>query len=108
MQKIRRSAIIIFGCVFVLSGCTMEKNGKDIKKSNEVSIYDTVYGYELFAAADNKEEAEELAKLYGIELREFSYGVATFHTKEDPREVIKRGKDRGWKELEINHSIELD
>lgn len=40
---------------------------------------------ELTALADNQEEAEEIAELYGIELSSYSYGVATYTTDKNPR-----------------------
>ncbi len=59
-------------------------------------------GEELFAMAETEEEALELAALYGIELVSFDYGVATFHTDEDPAEVVRRGAENDWPVLEVN------
>ena len=56
----------------------------------------------LIASADSREEAEELAELYGITLVDFSYGIASFYTEEDPYAVIQRGEKNGWKPLSIN------
>ncbi len=64
-------------------------------------------GNELFCLADSEEEAKKIAELYGIELVEFSNGVATFHTEEPLDEVIKRGQDNGWKLLEINSVVHM-
>ena len=72
-------------------------------KSGEMGApEDVVKGRELICLADSREEAEEIAKSYGIELVEFSYGVASFHTDEDLQDVITRGKGKGLKELSIN------
>jgi len=56
----------------------------------------------LMATVETKEKAEELAELYGITLVNYSYQIATFHTSEDPQEVIARGKANGWPELTLN------
>lgn len=65
-------------------------------------------GKELFCLADTEEEAKELAALYGITLVDFRYGVASFHTEEDPASVIARGKKNGWPSLSLNTVITLD
>ncbi len=72
------------------------------------SFRDFVEGKELLCLADSREEAESVAKLYGIELVEFSYGVASFHTTQDPPEVIRRGRENGWKPLDLNQIVYLD
>ena len=59
-------------------------------------------GRELFKRVKTLEEAEEIAELYGIELVDFSYGVATYHTEEDPGEVIARGEAEGWPKIALN------
>ncbi len=69
---------------------------------------ETVSGSELIMLAENREEAEEVAEMYGIELVDYSYGVASFHTEEDPSEVISRGRENGWPALELNSMVYLD
>ena len=71
-----------------------EKTGEEMKEDRK--------SVELIKLADSQEEAEKIAKTYGIELVEFSFGVAGFHTDEDPEEVISRGKENGWPELSRN------
>ena len=56
----------------------------------------------LLCRADDEEAARAIAALYEIEFVSFSYHIATFHTDEDPRDVIKRGKQNGWTELSVN------
>lgn len=58
---------------------------------------------QLVAAAQSQEEAQSIAELYGIRLVDWGYGVAKFYTDEDPREVIRRGQENGWPELDLNH-----
>lgn len=59
-------------------------------------------GEELLTLVKTEEEAKAIAEQYGIELVSFSYGVATFHTEEDPRDVIARGEKNGWPTLSLN------
>ena len=65
-------------------------------------------GAELLMLADTREEAEETATLYGIELVSYQYGVATFHTEENPQTVISRGIENGWPRLDLNTIMRLD
>lgn len=60
---------------------------------------------QLMALAKSEDEARQLAKLYGIELISYSYGVAVFHTEEDPDVVIRRGIENGWPELSRNDTV---
>jgi len=70
---------------------------------------DSVYAKaQLLCGTDTLEDAEELAELYGITLVGYKNGLARFHTEEDPRDVIRRGKDNGWPELVLNRVIHLD
>ncbi len=64
-------------------------------------------GAELLCLAETKEEAQKIADLYGIELVDFGYGVATFHTDRDPEGVIKEGLEKGYPELSINGTSKL-
>lgn len=57
----------------------------------------------LISRASSREEAQEVAQLYGITLLDFSHGAALYHTEEDPREVIRRGRENGWPELTLNY-----
>ena len=61
---------------------------------------------QLIAAAQTREEARAIADQYGITLVDWGYGVAKFHTDEDPREVIRRGQENGWPELSLNRTVQ--
>ncbi len=63
-------------------------------------------GAELIALAESEEEAREIAEQYGVELVGFSSGVAVFHTEEDPNSVIEKGRQNGWPELALNHTVQ--
>lgn len=56
----------------------------------------------LMAMVQSSEEAEALAKRYGITLIRCGSRVATFFA-EDPVEVIRRGREKGWPPLELNY-----
>lgn len=62
----------------------------------------------LFALAESEEEAKEIAESYGIELVEFNYGVASFYTDKDLRELIEWGKEQGLPLLEINYITQIN
>ena len=57
---------------------------------------------ELIALVENREEAEQLAADYGIELIKFAEGVATFQTDKTYETIEKIGKEKGLTELSIN------
>ncbi|MBR5420065.1 MAG: hypothetical protein IK115_02835 [Lachnospiraceae bacterium] len=66
-----------------------------------------VEGRELIALTDSEEEAQLIADQYGITLVVYAQGVATFHTEEDPQEVIKRGEENDLPKLYLNTTHEL-
>ena len=77
-----------------ITGQPAEKEGADMPEYSKTAP--------LMAEADTEEAARELAELYGISLVDYRYGLATFATDEDPREVIRRGQENGWPELTLN------
>ncbi len=81
---------------------TEEKSpAEDVSAEQPISNEEIVPGEELLCLCDSEEDAEEIADMYGIELVNFSYGVATFHA-ENPREVISLGQEKGYPALEFN------
>lgn len=62
---------------------------------------------ELVALADTREEAEEIAELYGIELSTYSYGVATYTTDKNLKELMKLGEENDYPTLTPNYEVEL-
>ena len=59
---------------------------------------------QLMGKAEDRSEAEEIAALYGITLIDFGYGLALYHTEEDPEAVIARGEENGWPPLSLNRT----
>ena len=57
---------------------------------------------ELIALAEDQEEAEEIAKLYGIELSSFSDGGAVFTTDKDLQELKELEDLNGYPTLTVN------
>ena len=89
----------------LLTGCQLGTSARPdghgvLSGSHDDSDY--VEGKELMCLIDTKEEAEAIATQYGIQLVEFAYGVATFHTDENPNDVIAMGKKLGYPELSLN------
>ena len=114
MVKIRRYMPVLLTALFM--GCTKKQSGDFLDTFNPDSLsvssdalhVDISEGRELFCLADSFEEAISVADLYSIELVDFSQSVATFHTKEDPFLVVKRGRDNNWHSLEVNHVIKTN
>lgn len=61
----------------------------------------------LTALADDLEEAEKIADLYGIELDSYSYGVAVYVTDKDVQELINLGEENDYPTLAPNHKDKL-
>ena len=61
----------------------------------------------LTALADDLEEAEKIADLYGIELDSYSYGVAVYVTDKDVQELISMGEENDYPTLAPNHKDKL-
>ena len=76
--------------------------------NNRNPVGELAEGEELMCLADSEAEAQKIAEQYGISLVLFNYGVATFHTEEDPSVVIQRGIDNGWPELSLNRANKLE
>ena len=70
-------------------------------------VQEVTEGAELLCLVETKEEAQKIAAQYGIELVDFGYGLATFHTDRDPEEVISEGLEKGYPELSINGNSKL-
>lgn len=75
--------------------------------STNTAENDTSATTELIAMTDTREEAEELAALYGIELSSYSYGVATYTTDKNALELMALGEENGYPALTPNYENEL-
>lgn len=78
----------------------------DITAGEPVLNDEVMPGEELLCLCDTEEEAKKIADMYGIELVQFSYGVATFHA-ENPRDVIALGQEKGYPALELNGMMHI-
>lgn len=61
----------------------------------------------LMAWTQTREDAEQLASLYGISLVMYTDHIALFDTDKDPDELIQTGKKNGWPELSKNNSVTI-
>ena len=110
--NIKISGIIIGAAIMIfpfslLFGCSPRDQKSESISVSHSPIANYVEGEELLCIAKSEEEAREIAKMYGIEFVKYAYGVATFHTTEDPRSVIEMGKQKGYPELSVNEYPEL-
>lgn len=108
----KRLLLFLLPISVMLSGCQKQQAPDFVKPTSEIISNNTgtnqpSEGKELFALAETEEEAKSIAELYGIELVEFSYGVAIFHTEEAPQTVIQRGEGKDWPQLSVNQVITL-
>ena len=110
------AAVGLWGCVGKkeLTKVAVDDNIPKLQKlvdkndfSVESSENDGSTTTELTALADNQEEAEEIAELYGIELSSYSYGVATYTTDKNPQELIELGIENEYPALIQNYEQEL-
>lgn len=115
----KRALILCLIAVMILmAGCTTEAGtasksteseaaGMSEVSGNQVGGNMTVLEYDkdkpLFALVESQEVAEKIAEDYGIELVEYSLGVASFRTDKDLAELIEWGKEQGFAPLEINY-----
>lgn len=95
---LRRLAAFSLALMLLLSGCHREEAAKTTDYSGVSAECP------LICIAQSREEAETIARQYGITLVEYDLGVASFFTEEDYRTVIDRGVKNGWVELELNRS----
>ena len=108
LTKLHAGVLVTAGLLAAfVSGCNNKPLEPEEIEAVAVPIEDNVVeGKELLCLADTEEEAQEIADMYGIELVEFGYGVATFHA-ENPQAVIQMGKEKGYPELSLNSNMEL-
>lgn len=119
MNKTVIAAGLILLSVAGLSGCGMEREHTELTtdSSEANQLYTPVIDEsftpsdavssenkdsdspQLTALADTLKEAQEIAKLYGIELDSYSYGVAVYHTDKDISELIQLGLDNDYPTL---------
>lgn len=79
--------------------------GRNHSSTEEVIMGEKV---SMIALADTKEEAKKIAELYGIELVNFSYGVAEYETTKEPQELIALGEKNNYPTLSTNNTLTID
>lgn len=91
---------VLMSLCLAISGCASKS--EIINSDNAL-----VQGEELYCVAENNETAENIAALYCITLVSYEWGIATFHSEEDPETVIERGRINGWPLLSLNTEKQL-
>lgn len=86
------------------------KDGEDAGRNHSSIEEEEIVGEKvsMIALADTKEEAERIAGLYGIELVNFSYGVAEYETTKNPQELIALGEKNNYPALSANNTLTID
>lgn len=79
--------------------------GRNHSSTEEVIMGEKV---SMIVLADTKEEAKKIAELYGIELVNFSYGVAEYETTKDPQELIALGEKNNYPTLSTNNTLTIN
>ena len=102
MRRLFITGLVSAATMIALFGCDRKANDITEYQGVDISIQPYAQGRELLCIADNREEAEETARLYGIELVEYNAGIAIFHTEEDPYSIVDMGIKKGYKRLDVN------
>ena len=86
------------------------KDGEDAGRNHSSIEEEEIVGEKvsMIALADTKEEAERIAGLYGIELVNFSYGVAEYETTKNPQELIALGEKNNYPALSANNTLTIN
>lgn len=84
----------------------LQSSGSESGQSSS-SDSDTDKSMQLTALADSQEAAQEIADLYGIELKSYSYGVATYTTDKNLQEILDLGQENDYPELTPDHESQL-
>lgn len=116
--------ILLIPILIVVAVCAVFLAERADKKSEELSEplsdsrpdvseelqEDNGYGEatRMMALADTREEAENIASLYEMELVDFSNGVAVYETTQDPYELMKMGEMKKYPTISIDHILTID
>ena len=89
-----KRVILLTMMLSFFSGCRLD--------NSTPMMQDYAKGEELCCIAESLDEAQKIAQDYGIELVRYNDGVAVFHTEDNPYDVVKSGKKKGYTELSVN------
>lgn len=104
MGRYLTAGVLVVLAAVLLAGCRRSAPAQTVPAADSTIADNISPRAQLMCAAESREEAQALAEQYGIALVDYRNGLATFYTEEDPRDVIRRGKDNGWQELSLNHT----
>lgn len=115
MGKYWTVGLMLLLAAAVLTGCAHRAAVETTTVSTETTVpeqtqptQDLQTEGQLMAKAPTREEAQALAEQYGITLLRWHHGIAVFYTEEDPAAVIRRGQEKGWQALSVNHAMGLN
>ena len=95
-MKLKKTFAILISVILILSaaGCGGPSR-EDLEKGN------------IIATASSKAEAKEIARLYGMELIQWSGHVALYYSEKDPAELQRLGEENGWPTVEKNETSSI-
>ncbi len=103
-MKSKMKILVIIGVVFLLAiaiiVCYFMMSAQEI----DIPLNDrnAVVESELIANVSSEEEAQEIADLYEIDLKNYSAGIAVYSTTKPADEVIRYGQENGYPQLDHN------
>ena len=116
-ERVRKMSGLIFGvvCIGLLGSLLAVRNREqEIDESFVQQVPQSIEAessseegkkeIEMIALAEDQEEAEKIAELYGIELSSFSEGVAVYTTDKDPQDLKETGDINGYPTLTVNNA----
>lgn len=84
-----------------------KKNVNPILEEKEVNPDYENKRTRLVANAATKEEAEEIAELYEIELIEYHKTVAVYETEKEPNALIHLGEEKGYPSIAVDYEYSI-
>ena len=106
-------ALLLALCCLLLCACgqpaAAQRPAEEPKDFQSMGgSYPTIDGERpLICLADSLEQAQQIARLYGIELVDYTEGLACFYTEAEPETVIAQGMEQGWPELSLNEVVSV-
>lgn len=98
--------VVGIGVCMSMVAAKNKSEGELLMNINEIEDSDGVTS--MLALADSEDEAKKIAELYGITFVDFSYGVATYETTKNPRELMEFGEKNNYPPISVNGKNYLD
>ena len=107
----KKMVFFLLAVCLLLAGSGYLKEKKEILQSHRIEKPKNESQKEpdsWMAKAKDREEAEKIAKLYGIRLIDFQYGVATYETTKKTEELLRIGKENNYPALFQNQTKSIN